>query len=60
MGVIMFKLVLILLLMTAVVLGDIIWDFALEAVWHMGLKLPGYKLRFDKKRRPERKHYKYY
>lgn len=56
----MFKLVLILLLMTAVVLGDIIWDFALEAVWHMGLKLPGYKLRFDKKRRPERKHYKYY
>lgn len=56
----MFKLVLILLLITAVMLGDIIWDFILDGIWWSGLWLRAKELNFDKRRRPKRHHYKYY
>lgn len=56
----MFKPVLILLLITAVMLGDIIWDFILDGIWWSDFYGRAFKLNFDKRRRPKKNHYKYY
>lgn len=56
----MLDLLLIILAITVIVMGDIIWDLILEMVWHLGLKLPHHQLHWDKLNRPEHRHYKYY
>lgn len=56
----MLELLLIILAMTALFMGDIIWDFTSELIWHVGLRLPANKLNVDKRKRPKRCHYKYY
>ena len=55
----MLQLIFLVTVFTVVLLGDIIWDFTSEAIWHIGLRFPGMKLNFDKRRRPKKKHYKY-
>ena len=56
----MFDLLLILLSITVVVMGDIIWDYTSDLIWYIGLRFPSKRLNFDKRKRPKRKHYKYY
>ena len=56
----MLGMVLILILITIALMGDIIWDFLADGWWWFCLWARGSKLNFDKRRRPQRHHYKHY
>lgn len=49
--------ILVIAFFGVIMLGDIIVDFAGEALWHIGLR--SQNLNFMKKRRPEKAHYQY-
>ena len=55
----MIALVLFALVTAALFMGDIIIDFVGEFLWHIGIRLPGFKQRFCKRKYPKRTHYHY-
>lgn len=50
----MFELSVIVAALTVLVLGDIIWLEATEAIWNLKQRLPRFRLNFDKRRHPNR------
>ena len=49
----------IIILLTVVVLGDILWLETTEALWNLRQRFPRWRLNFNNRRRPERSRREY-
>ena len=45
---------LVLIAITVIVLGDVLWLETTEALWNLRQHFPRWKLNFNKRRRPDR------